>query len=248
MILTEILPRTLDSVDLSDSADAARSWIDRRYELSADRSVRVNMIASLTGSAVGPDGTSETLTGGADRLILGVIRARADVVLVGAETVRSEGYILPRSARLAIVTESGDIRGPALEPDAMRSRPTALVLCPAERESIVRSRLTGKRAEIVAISAERLTPHVMIDALADLDLHHIVCEGGPALATQFAETDVVDEFCLTAAPTLTPARRPMMALTTALSVSVVGMLVDEAGFTYLRVRPRGRRHDLGATE
>ena len=41
-------------------------------------SIRINMIASLNGSAVGGDGTSETLSNRMDRAILKVIRSLAD--------------------------------------------------------------------------------------------------------------------------------------------------------------------------
>src|SRR5690606_35852114 len=70
--------------------------------------LRTNLVASANGSAAGSDGTSETLTAGADRRILGIIRRIADTVLVGAESVRAEGYVMPRTAKLVIVTASGD--------------------------------------------------------------------------------------------------------------------------------------------
>ena len=77
---------------------------DRLLELYAPRApdwLRLNLVASVSGSAAGTDGTSESLTSRADRRILGVIRELADVVLVGANSVRAEGYRCPaaRSSR-----------------------------------------------------------------------------------------------------------------------------------------------------
>src|SRR3546814_12193255 len=91
------------------SEPEGRAWLETVYASDAARFVRLNMIASLTGTAAGSDGTSDTLTSPTDRAILGIIRSSADVVLVGAATVRAERYLLPRRARLAVVTTTGDL-------------------------------------------------------------------------------------------------------------------------------------------
>ncbi len=72
---------------------------------------------SLDGSAVGPDGTTGTLTTGADRAVLGAIRAESDLVLVGAATLRAEPDLIPRTARLAVLSRSGDLGSATLRPD-----------------------------------------------------------------------------------------------------------------------------------
>lgn len=53
--------------------------------------LRANMVSGLDGAAR-LDGLSEGLSGAADKRIFGVLRALSDVVLVGAQTVRAEGY------------------------------------------------------------------------------------------------------------------------------------------------------------
>lgn len=55
------------------------------------RHLRVNFVESADG-AVTLDGRSGPLGGATDRTLLQVLRAMADVVLVGAGTVRIEGY------------------------------------------------------------------------------------------------------------------------------------------------------------
>ncbi|MGN6325983.1 dihydrofolate reductase family protein [Pseudolysinimonas sp.] len=76
----------------------------------------MNLVVSLDGSAVGPDGTSSSLTTGADRAVLGAIRAESDVVLVGAATLRAEPQLVPRTTPLAVLSRSGRIGSAALRP------------------------------------------------------------------------------------------------------------------------------------
>jgi riboflavin biosynthesis pyrimidine reductase len=57
----------------------------------ARRSVRMNFVSSADG-AVTEDGRSGGLSGSADKRVFGILRRLCDVVLVGAGTVREEGY------------------------------------------------------------------------------------------------------------------------------------------------------------
>jgi riboflavin biosynthesis pyrimidine reductase len=107
-----------------------RDEIVTRYAV-ADRTVprlRVNFIASLDGAAT-HDGVSGPLNDEVDQFVFGALRMLADVVVVGAGTVRGEGYGamvldddavewrlahgLPEHPRFAIVTSRVD-----LEPDS----------------------------------------------------------------------------------------------------------------------------------
>ncbi|MGO1334328.1 MAG: dihydrofolate reductase family protein, partial [Cellulosimicrobium funkei] len=54
--------------------------------------VRANMVASVDGAAWGPDERSGSINDDADWRVFRVLRALADVVLVGAGTARAEGY------------------------------------------------------------------------------------------------------------------------------------------------------------
>jgi 5-amino-6-(5-phosphoribosylamino)uracil reductase len=235
--VTEVMPRTFESVGVG--ADGTDEWMSRRYAPLGDRFVRLNMITTITGSTSGADGTSETITSRTDRYVLGAIRGSADVVVVGAQTVRAEGYLLPKTARLAIVTGSGDLGG--LSDEGRDDRPPAIVLCPAAREAEVRAAVGDAPAVVRAIDArgDRLAPDEIVDALRADGLARIVCEGGPELATQFVEAGVVDEVCVTVSPALEPARHPFVALSRRVDAEVAGMLVDDAGFSYLRLRPQG---------
>jgi riboflavin biosynthesis pyrimidine reductase len=234
VLLREVVPSTGASHDIT--TDAGRAWVSSIYARSDAAYVRLNMITTLTGAASGQDGTSETLSSRVDRAILGVIRAAADVVVVGAQTVRAEGYVVPRAARLAVVTASGDLRGHRLGDGA-----SVLLVCPASRAESVRERAGIEGAEIVAVPGPAdLEPSAIVTALAQRGLPRIVCEGGPNLAGRFAQAGVVDEYCVTVAPVLTPAERPFLPLARGGSrqTEPVGMLVDDAAFSYLRLRAR----------
>src|SRR5699024_2844044 len=58
--------------------------------------VRAMMNTTVDGAVTGADGTSGSLRNPDDSLVFGVLRALADVVLVGASTVRSEDYRRPQ--------------------------------------------------------------------------------------------------------------------------------------------------------
>ena len=237
--VTELIPRTLDSATIAD--DAAIEWMAERYRLDHAPFVRLNMITTITGATAGADGTSETITSRTDRFVLGAIRRNADVVVVGAETVRAEGYLLPRTARLAIVTPSGDLGVDKLSAAGREDRPPAIVLCPLSLIDAVRHRIGSAPAEVVPVpsDSDRLDPATIVATLRARGLQRIVCEGGPSLATQFVLSGIVDELCVTVSPVLEPARHPFITLTERIESDVAGMLVDDAGFSYLRLRPRG---------
>ena len=63
----------------------------RRRGRRAEPWLRANMVSTLDGAAQ-HDGRSQPLSGAADMRIFGTLRALADAVVVGAETVRQEGY------------------------------------------------------------------------------------------------------------------------------------------------------------
>ena len=68
------------------------------------------MVASIDGS-IAVDGTSAKLSSPTDIAVLARLRRLADVIVVGAGTVRDEGYGAPRKhgQRIGIVTRSGGL-------------------------------------------------------------------------------------------------------------------------------------------
>jgi riboflavin biosynthesis pyrimidine reductase len=171
--------------------------------------------------------------------VLGIIRAEADVVLVGAQSVRAEGYVVPRTARLAVVTSTGDLSGHRLTLGEDATPDRVLLVCPASIAGDLADRASSYGVQVVPVAGGvRLQPRAILDALGARGLRRIVCEGGPSLATQFADAGLIDEFCVTVAPVVEPVDRPFVNPAVRQATDVAGALVDEAGFSYLRLRAR----------
>jgi len=180
--------------------------------------LRVNFVASADG-AVAVDGLSGGLHAPGDKEVFGLLRELADVVLVGAGTVRSEGYRGARTSParetrrrdrgqapvppIAVVTARGD-----LDPGAALFTDTTvppLVLTAADAAGAARRALAGTGTEVVPVSAGDPTvtdPDTVVRALADRGLTRVLCEGGPALFGALLAAGRVDELCLSLAPQL----------------------------------------------
>lgn len=92
----------LESTEQSDQA------LREIYAWPVSRTFRLNLLVTTDG-IVGPDGTSQSLTNSEDRRILRAIRAEADVVIVGAESVRKEGWYFPPHGRLIVLSSTGSL-------------------------------------------------------------------------------------------------------------------------------------------
>ena len=163
---------------------------------------RLNLITAVSGDAAGSDGTSETLSNPTDRTILAAIRAVADGVVVGAASVRAEGYRVPKTSRLVVVTSSGDLSGHRMDPEAAER---VVVVCPEAAVAEVRRTLGGDVARAATVltcadESRRLEPAAVLDRLHAHGLLSLVCEGGPSLAGQFLHDGLVDELCLSTSP------------------------------------------------
>ena len=233
MILSRVHPAA-EVVDLDSLA--SRDRLLELYRPPATTWLRLNLITSVSGSAGGSDGTSETLTNPADRRLLGVIRELSDVVLIGAESLRREGYLLPSRSRLAVVTGSGDLSGHRLSPEIETGR--MLVVCPASAVGAVRASLGERAVEIVVVAdvAGRLRITDIVDALHQRGHVAIVCEGGPRLAAQLVAEDLVDEVCLSTSPTIGGTSLPLLVGTDSQtrSLDLSQLLVDDSSGLYAR--------------
>lgn len=196
---------------LSD-LDAAR--LEAAYPWpEAGRWVRANMVMTLDGASVGPDGRSKSLTSGADQRVFGALRSTADVVLVGAATIRAERYqpMLPAAALQrrreeqglapapVIAVVSGSLDLPWEEPmwSESRLRPVVITGATAEPARLDRAR---EHADVVALPGADLDVGAVTGALEQRGLRRILCEGGARLLGQLVEQDLLDEADVTLAP------------------------------------------------
>ena len=188
------------------------------------RVLYANFVASLDGVVALPSHPqSSGLISGhneADHLVMGLLRACADAVLIGAETFRAAPgtfwtprFIYQEAAtaftelrerlgrspepQLVIVTASGkiDATQPAL-------RAGALVLTTEETAGGLRKELAGS-AEVVAL-AERapLDLRVVVEHLRSLGHEVLLTEGGPTVIGRLVDGGLLDELFFTLSPVL----------------------------------------------
>ncbi|MGB3677255.1 MAG: dihydrofolate reductase family protein, partial [Candidatus Microthrix parvicella] len=171
-----------------------------------------NMVSSLDGKAA-LNGRSGKLGGPLDRVMFQAIRALADVVLVGAQTVRTERYgpIQLSQDLQSARSDAGMAPNPLL---AVLSRTLSL---PNDRglldapEGLVL--MTGadappdriRQAEDAGIRVEQLgesdsTVAAALDRLSETGANVVLTEGGPSVLADIIEADRLDELCLTLAP------------------------------------------------
>jgi riboflavin biosynthesis pyrimidine reductase len=208
--------------------------------------LRANMVAGVDGAATHDD-RSGGLGGEADRRLLSLLRALADVVVVGAGTVRAEGYgpVRPRewwgalrdgrtpAPPLAIVS-----RGLGLDFDAPvfteALAPTIVITCGSAPDD--RVAVCQKRAEMIFAGDESVDPAAALDALAERGLVRQLTEGGPRLLAQFVAAGRLDELCLTVSPQLTAgdAARILNGPGAASTPLRLGHVLEDDDFLFLR--------------
>jgi riboflavin biosynthesis pyrimidine reductase len=111
-----------------------------------------------------------------------------------------------------------------------------IVICPGSAAERAVSSLGGIPADIVVVpDAVGAVPVAQaVDALRDRGLHRIVCEGGPNLAGQLLDAELVDEICLSTGPLLTSARLPVFDTKSERRLELSQLLVDDASGLYAR--------------
>lgn len=234
MILTRIYPVGDAPLDLE--TPGALDRLTELYRPARPDWVRLNLIGSVNGSAGGTDGTSETLSNPLDRQILRIIRDHGDVVLVGAASVRVEGYFLPRNAALAVVTSSGDLAGHRITTTGQRG--PLLILCPASASETVRRTLGDSPAQILTLpdTDGQIAPGDMLSSLRQAGYSSVVVEGGPSLAGQLIDAGLVDELCLSTSPILGGTAIPLFGTAefARRRLKLTQMLADESSGLYAR--------------
>lgn len=198
--------RALDDADLT----ALYAPEDR-----AVPALRVNFVSSVDG-AVTLDGRTEGLSPPADKRIFGVLRMLCDALLVGAGTLRIEGYrplrldeerrawrrahglaayppLVVFSARLDL-----DPAHPALADAPVRPIVVTHARTPADARAAL-----SRVADVLVLGDALVDLPAAVAALHARGLVQLLCEGGPTLLGSLTAADLVDEVCLSISPLLT---------------------------------------------
>jgi riboflavin biosynthesis pyrimidine reductase len=188
------------------------------YRLSREGPyLRVNFVSSLDG-AVEFDGYSRGLSNAVDQRVFAMLRGHTDAVMVGAGTLRHEGYGPARTPAdlQARRKAAGLSEHPALAivSAALDLDPSSRVFTEAPVRPIVITRADAPddRRQALARIADVITcGESVVDVaaaraeLARRGLTQVLCEGGPHLFGSLLAADLVDELCLTVSPVLTGA-------------------------------------------
>jgi riboflavin biosynthesis pyrimidine reductase len=173
-----------------------------------------HMVAGLDGTAA-VDGRVGSLSTTPDQALFRRMRQIADIVLVGAETVRREGYgsirlddeaqqqrrRLGQSATppLALVSRSLAFDWTAkVFADAPDDARTHVITCEAADPG--RRAEAEQHAEVIVAGDDQVEPAAAMRALADLGRRVVLCEGGPTWLGELVAADRLDELLLSVAP------------------------------------------------
>jgi 5-amino-6-(5-phosphoribosylamino)uracil reductase len=220
--------------------------------------LRLNMVASADG-ATALEGRSGGLSSPGDRALFHLMRALTDVIMVGAGTVRAEGYGPARLSdedvaarerrgqapvpRIAVVTRSVALDwGSPLFAEAT-SRPIVLAPADAMQDRLDRAR---EVAEVIPAGSGSVDLAAAFAMLGQRGARTVLCEGGPALNGRLAAARLVDELCLSVAPLLTAgdAKRAVdgRALSPPLGMTLASACEED---DVLFLRYRAERPSLG---
>ncbi|MFD5450415.1 pyrimidine reductase family protein [Streptomyces sp. NPDC127100] len=215
--------------------------------------LRANMVSTLDGAAQ-HDGRSQPISSAADMRIFGTLRALADVVIAGAETVRQEGYRPARARAEFAELRRAAGQGPApviavvsasLELDfslplftSPLVRTLILTGAAAAPDRVAAAERAGARV-VVAGDGVGVDPARAVRALAELGHTRLLTEGGPRLLGQFVAAGVLDELCLTVSPMLTAGDAQRIAGGPSVDLPrhyTLASLLEEEGFLFSRYR------------
>ncbi|MEV5862047.1 pyrimidine reductase family protein [Streptomyces sp. NPDC052071] len=213
--------------------------------------LRANMVSTLDGAAQ-HDGRSQGISCAADMRVFGTLRGLADAVVVGAETVRLEGYRPARAREAFAARREAEGQGPAPAVAVVSASldldfslplfvsplvPTLVITGSAAPSDRVRAARESGAEVVFAGDGSAVDPARAVAELAARGLGRLLTEGGPRLLGQFVAAGVLDELCLTLSPLLTAGDAQRIAGGPAVPVPerfALVSLLEEAGFLFTR--------------
>lgn len=245
--MRRLLPDSVPDVDLVETYAVLESPVAGRPF------VRCNMISTFDG-AITVDGRSGLLGGPADRRVFAVLRSWADVVLVGAGTVRAENYGpvrldeerqrerrfrgQPPVPPIAVVTRSGNLDWTSSLFSEAEVRPFVITTSDGAARAQAHG---GAVADFLVAGIERVEPSLALEHLDRLGYRSVLLEGGPGLNADVVKAGLMDELCLTLSPRLVAGTGSRLFAGPELMPPQnvrVDQLLEEDGFLFFRLRLR----------
>lgn len=199
--------------------------------------VRANMIFSADGAAAF-GGRAGPLSYTVDQQLLRSLRGFADVVLVGAGTVRAENYGpvrltetqqaerhaegRPDPPPIAVVSRTGELLPTRLFSDPYQPP----ILVTTERAAPAHRDPADRLSRVFAAGTDTVDLARAVKLLSDAGMPRILCEGGPTLLDELVEVGAIDEICVTLAPKLAASQPVRYAARPSPLPDPVGMRLD----------------------
>ncbi len=242
---------------LFPSGDAADLAVDTAFDEYAYPTLaggrwwlRANMLSSVDGAVAGADGRSGSLSTDTDRALLRHLRGLCDAIVVGAGTARTEDYgppsvdeatLLRREAeglaprpRLVVVSRSLSLDAGA----RLFSGPDRVLVVTSRAADWNAVERLAEVADVVRAGDDDVDLGEVLGVLADQGLRRLLCEGGPSLLADVVADRLLDELCLTTAPTLVGGAAPRIAAGAApdprFELSLASMLRESDGTLFSR--------------
>lgn len=172
--------------------------------------VRSNFVSTVDGAVQGEDGRSGSISPSGDQRLFALLRSLCDVVLVGGDTARIEGYqpVLeseidaPLRRRLglaplpavAVVSRSLSLAGALSAPEGG----PALVV--TTRAAAAAQTHLPERWQVIVAGEHEVDFVSAVEQLSALGHRRVLCEGGPRLLHSLLDAGCCDEVCLSIAP------------------------------------------------
>lgn len=195
MRLYGIIPPPARSIDLAVALD--RDALTQELLPPSGAWIRAVMVTNSAGEMSGPDGSSGSLSAGADRALLALHREVVDAVVIGATTIKTERVPIPASTPLVVITQHGDLSGHHL---INTDQGQLVVITGALGAARVKQSLEGLPHQVVILEGnERFSGEAIEQALhKTLGSQSLLIEGGRILYETFAS--LTDEVALSVTP------------------------------------------------
>ena len=174
--------------------------------------VTVKMAQSLDGKIATRTGDSRWVSSEASRRMVHELRGRVDAVLVGVNTVkRDDPRLLSVSARKqpARIIVDSNLSTPLASRILRTTKSAPLYIAVKRGVDPARARpYEQKGARVLYLDGRRgrVDLGALMRALAELDMMHVLCEGGGELVAGLVEKKLADEFLFFVAPKLIGGR------------------------------------------